>query len=453
MQEWQRDGTKAGGRMLAVVALAVFALTMLAQWPLVSNPGYFSHDELQWGAAADVAPGAALPWVGWFDLALFQYRPLTFNLWLWLARHLFDQPQAFHAVIVAAGALNAALLAGLLVRLAASPRRAALAALVFALGPYAMYVHGWVATIGDLLWVGCALLVGWVATSRWPGWWIAIAAGVLTVVALLSKEAALSIPALLAVGWALDRARAGWRRALVGSALPALAYLLLRFSVLAGTGEADAAYAWSLANIPQRWLEYHAFLPQVSVFEAHVTLARGFGDRRFIIACLLMLALLAALWRVGWRWAAALLAGGAAALGPVLVLAGAGNQYGYGFAAFTAGLVACAWPRLARWGQGVVVVLVVLSLWHGINVMRQVRHVGEVQAVFSPALADLLRREDTDALRLRVAEDVPRWIFQRLTHEIPSYGGVPMHPRVRLVQSGETADQIIQADGRLVPAP
>ena len=433
--------------------LAVVVLTVLAQWPLVANPGYFSHDELQWAAAANVAPGVALPWVGWFDLALFQYRPLTFNLWLWLSHHLFEQPQAFHAVIVVAGALNTALLAGLLMRLQASPRRAVLTALVFALGPYAMYVHGWVGTIGDLLWVGCALLVGWVATSRQAGWKIAIAAGVLTVVALLAKEAALSIPALLAVAWALDRARGGWRWALLGSAPPALAYLLLRLSVLAGAGEAETFYAWSLANIPQRWLEYHAFVPQVSVFEAQVTLARGLGDTRFVVSCLLVLTLLAALWRVGWRWAVALLAGGAAALGPVLVLAGAGNQYGYGFAAFTAGLVACAWPRLARWGRGVVVVLAVLSLWHGINVMRQVRQVGEMQAVFSPALAGLLRDGDAGIVRLRIAEEVPQWIFQRLTHDIPSYDGVPIGSRVQLVGPGEAADRVIQADGQLAPVP
>ncbi|MGY0559070.1 hypothetical protein [Lysobacter sp. A421] len=446
MQEWTRDRLKAGGWMLLVAAL-----TVLVQWPLVSNPGYFSHDELQWAAAANVAPGATLPWVGWFDLVVFQYRPLTFNLWLWLSHHLFDQPQAFHAVIAAAGALNAALLTGLLVRLEVLPRRAALAALMFALGPYAMYVHGWVGTIGDLLWVGCGLLVAWVATSRWPGWRIAIATAVLTAVALLAKEAALSITALLAVAWLLDRTRGGWRWAFAGSVVPALAYLLLRFSMLAGVDGPDA-YAWSLANIPQRWLEYYAFLPQISVFEAQTTLSRGFGNTRFIVSCVLMLALLAALWRVGWRWAVALLAGGAAALGPVLVLAGASNQYGYGFAAFAAGLVACVWPRLARWGRGLVVVLAVLSLWHGINVMRQVRHVGELQAVFSPALAELLRHEDAAVTRLRVAEDVPPWIFRRLTHDIPSYDGVPIRSRVQLVPSGD-ADQVIQADGRLTPAP
>ena len=44
-------------------ALAVLALVLLAQLPLVLNPGYFSHDELQWAARAAhflcVAPTAA----------------------------------------------------------------------------------------------------------------------------------------------------------------------------------------------------------------------------------------------------------------------------------------------------------------------------------------------------------------------------------------------------------
>ena len=60
--------------------LAVFALVLLAQWPLVSNPGYFSHDELQWAARAGTT--GPIPWESWTAVDAFQYRPLTFNLWL-----------------------------------------------------------------------------------------------------------------------------------------------------------------------------------------------------------------------------------------------------------------------------------------------------------------------------------------------------------------------------------
>src|SRR3546814_6477393 len=76
--------------------VAVFALAFLGSWLLWTNPGYFSHDELQWASFA--GNSGPIQWVPWLDVASFQYRPLTFNLWLWLSRHLFDTPQLFHAL-------------------------------------------------------------------------------------------------------------------------------------------------------------------------------------------------------------------------------------------------------------------------------------------------------------------------------------------------------------------
>lgn len=434
-------------RWHAALPFLVFAVVLLAQLPLALNPGYFSHDELQWAAAAERGQG-----FDWRAIDAFQYRPLTFNLWAWLSRHLFAQPQVFHAVLVALGAANAALLYALARRFDAAARPAAIAALVFALGPYAAYVHGWVGTLGDLLWVGCALLLGLLVTRVRPLWLIGTVAFALTVTALLAKEAALSIPALAAVAWTLDRPRRRqWAVALLASALPVVAYLVLRHGALLSAAPQGNAYDWSLAHLPLRWLEYQLYPPNLPVFEVHNTLSRGPADTRTLVAGGLWLALLLALARVGWRWAVAFVVGGIAALGPVLVLGGSANQYGYGFAAFTAGLCAVAWPRLPRWGRGVVVLLAVLVTLHGVNVMRQVRHVGEVQAVFSPALAAALAAPRTSPLRLVPAADADAWIFQRLTHHIPSYRGVAIGDRVRLVAAGEPADYVIQADGQLLP--
>ena len=429
-------------------ALSVPALVLLVQLPLVLNPGYFSHDELQWAARAELPGGVA--WLG-FDA--FQYRPLTFNVWLWLSRTLFGTPQAFHFAVVALGALNAALLATALRRFGASAAVSVVAALVFALGPYAAYVHGWVGTLGDLLWTGCALLCAWLATRARPAWMLAGMALLLAVVALLAKEAALSIPALAAVAAVLDTSRRRrWLAVLVGSAIPALAYVALRHGALADVAPQDAAYAWQLAHMPQRWLEYQLYPPNLPVFEAHNTLSRGF-DARTRVTALLWVALVAALARAGWRWAAAFVLGGIAALGPVLVLGNAANQYAYGFAALTVGVVALAWPRLPRWGRGVAWLLALLLVVHGLNVMRQVRKVGEVQAVFSPALAAAVAGAAPGAvLRLAPAADAAPWMFQRLAHDVPSYRGVAIGSRVRLVEAGAPADYIIEADGRLRPA-
>jgi hypothetical protein len=54
-------------------------------------------------------------------------------------------------------------------------------------------------------------------------------------------------------------------------------------------------------------------------------------------------------------------------------------------------------------------------------------------------------------VRLRLASGAKPWIFQRLTHEIPAYAGVPIGDRVRLVATGEPADFVVEADGRLQP--
>ena len=43
---------QASSRRDIVIALQVFALACLLQLPLALNPGYYSHDELQWAAFA-----------------------------------------------------------------------------------------------------------------------------------------------------------------------------------------------------------------------------------------------------------------------------------------------------------------------------------------------------------------------------------------------------------------
>ncbi len=442
----------------ATWALAVFATVLLVQLPLLLNPGYFSHDELQWAAFADVAPGQAFRWVSWTAIDAFQYRPLTFNLWLWLSQHLFAQPQAFHAVILVWGALNAVLLQRLLRGFDVTDRLAAFGALLFALGPYAAFVHGWVGTLGDLIWVSCALLIALAGVQlasarRRDAWATAGIAFALTVIALLAKEATISIPALATVAWLFDRdRRRNWTVILVASAIPVAVYLALRLDVLLFSAPQGNAYDWSLAHLPRRWLEYQLYAVNVSVFEVLNTLSRGVLQTRNLVAGLLWLAVLAALSRVGWRWTIAFVIGGLAALGPVLVLGASFNQYGYGYAVFYAGILAAAWTRVPRWGCLAIALTAILTAWHGINVMRQIREVGEIQAVFSPAVATLVG--NTYATRHPVRLAAPgsdAWIFARLSHQIPSYHGVPIGERIELVGAGEPADYLIQADGRLTP--
>lgn len=431
--------------------IGVVLTVLVAQWPLVFNPGYFSHDELQWASFAAQSPEWAWPGYLWSGVQSFQYRPLTFTLWLWLSRHLFEHPYAFHAVMVTLGSINAGLLAVLLRRFGLGTAISFVAALVFALGAYAAQTHGWVGTLADLIWVGCALSIALIAQRDRRPYIVVVSTILLTVVALLAKEAAVVIPALLVLGWLFFERRPTWGRAALAATLPVAIYLSLRIGVLLFSPREAVNYGWSLTFIPQRWLEYQLFPPNPTKMEVAGTLVRGLADGRVLAAIALWLALAWALWRVGPRWLLSFVLAGAVALGPVLILAESANQYGYGFAAVTVAICAAAWPRMQRFGRIVLVILALLGLWHGFNIVRRMHHAGEVQAVFSPALAELVRTNGDNTIRLRSADPSQRWLFDRVTHDIPSYRGVPIGERVQLVRDHEPADYRIEADGRLTP--
>ncbi|MCI4568538.1 hypothetical protein [Lysobacter sp. CFH 32150] len=425
-----------------VQAVLVFAMALLASLPLILNPGYFSHDELQWAVFAE--RGQAFPWLG---IDAFQYRPLTFNLWAWLSRHLFAQPQAFHAVLAAWGAGNVALLYAVGRGFGVGTRPAVAGALAFALSPYAVYVHGWVGTLGDLAWLSCALLIGLLTMHTRSVVIAALVAATLTAIGLLGKEAAFAIPPLLAVAWWFDGRKPTWAAATLAAGAIAAAYLALRWNALLHAPREGVQYTLSLANAPLRWVEYQLFPPIIPLLEAFTTFLHGIGAH-IVIATVLWLGLFAALWKAGRRYAAVFVLGGVAALLPVLPMGRSWTHYAYAFAAVGAMCIAAAWPRTTRWGRVAIGAFALLSVLHGANVMRLMRHVGEVQAVFSPALAAAVRDHD-GVVRLRPVPGAKEWIFQRLTHEIPSYRGIPIGDRVQLVGAGEPADYVILADGHL----
>ena len=161
---------------------AVFVLALLLQLPLAFNPGYYSHDELQWAAFAQAGTPA-----GWTDPTVFQYRPLTFATWMALSRALFDTPMLFHAVLVAWGALNATLLALAGRGFGLAPRVALGGALAFVLTPYAAYTHGWVGCIADLLWVSCALVLALALQRLRTGWQVGVLAALLASLMMPSR--------------------------------------------------------------------------------------------------------------------------------------------------------------------------------------------------------------------------------------------------------------------------
>jgi hypothetical protein len=438
------DGTRWIPAVAGITSV-VFVLAFLLQLPLVLAPGYFSHDELQWAWRAGVVD--TVPW--WDDRTTFQFRPLTFNLWMALSRALFDTPWAFHAVLVAWGSANAALVCAVGRRFGLRPATAAVGALAFVLTPYAAYTHGWVATIADLLWVTCALLLAWCVLRFERRAVVALVAFLLALVAMLAKEAAAAIPALCVVAWAFDPARRGrWTAATLASGAAVALFLAWRLpALLHAPRDGGALYVPGLANVPLRWIEYQVFLPMVPRLEAHTVWSR---PALALLCGASWLAMLVAVWRTRPRLAALYLAGSLAALAPVLVLGLGANHYAYAFAALASMCLAAAWPMALRPARVAIGAFALATALHGIAVMLQVHAVARVQSVFSPRLAELVStHRGALPVRLVVAPDARPWIFQRLTHRVPAYKGQPIGDRVRIVEAGEPADYVVQADGRI----
>ncbi len=426
----------------------VLLLACLAQAVIALNPGFFSHDELQWGAAASVPPGAALPWFPWLDASMLQWRPLTFNAWLVLSNALFETPRAMHAAWVLMGSSIAAGLSWLLVRFGLSWRVAATAGLVFALNPYAAYVHGWVATLADLLWVGASLALAVVlerAHRRGAIVPAALWAFVLTALGLLAKESALSMPALVGLAWLLAGRRRVLGAATLGSGLAAVVYLALRLGTLLSPAE-SSGYALSPATAPMNFVSYVMYLPITATLEVNTLWLRS--SSQLTAAALLMLGLWAGITRAWPRLGLAMLLGAALCVAPVLVLSQTATQYGYGLSLWLVACTALAWPRLGRPARALVLVLSLLVVWHGANVQKQMRAVGKRQAVFQPALVEALAAQPGPVKLLRHREF--GWVYARLTHEVPSWRGQPIGDRVVWVDAKADADYVVMEDGRLV---
>jgi hypothetical protein len=431
--------------------LLAFVLALLfGHWLLLNNPGWFSHDELAWAARADVATLAELPWQEWSDLDTFQYRPLTFNLWLLIAHALHDMPLWFHGLWVLLGMAIACLLRQTLRRCGIAPHTASIAALLFALNPYAAYVHGWVATLADLLWLGSGLLLAYWLSGRQAhtarSLHVLLIAATAAVIALLSKEAGVVLaPLAWLAWWQLGRPR-HWLWAAIGLTVPTLLYLGLRLDVILYQPRPDGAYAWSLTTVPLNLAAYFLYALLPTTAEVSATLQTSLP--RLLVAGGLWLALLVVLARAGWHWLLTFVAGATLALGPVLILETPYNQYAYGASALVVALLALAWSRLGRAGRVLVLVIAALATWHGFNVQRLIHRVGHLQAQFTPSLQVALANTGEGEITLSIDRPGDRWIYARLIDDPLAYGSDQR--RVRLVDAAEGSDWRAAYNGRVL---
>ena len=443
----------AAVRFNRIASAGLAALLVVLQLPLLLNPGYLSFDELQWWARADVASIADLPWVSWTDVGAFQYRPLTFNLWLAAAHGLAAHAFAMHAVFVVLGTLNALLVSTALRAFGVRASVASVAAIVFVLSPYAAYTHGWTGTLADLLVLAFGLL-GTLAVARDAANGAATLATValiaIAAAALLAKESAIVLPLLWYI---IAASRFGWRRATVVVA-PSFAvvavYLSLRLPTLWSVDAANAAYAWHVANIGPRLGEYLLFPWLPPLFEIGPTLDKSVLRLAAAATCL-GVALLS-VGSAGWRHAFVLLLLTIVALSPVLVLAQSCNQYAYLASAVAIGVGAYAWDRCPSRARRLLVAVIAIVSLHGILIILRMGEVGAIERRFHGDLIALLRRT-TEPLHIVPARAGDAWMLQRWVDDVPSYRGVPVagHATTKPASAG-AIEVTMQADGTLTTA-
>lgn len=435
--------------------LLFLALACVLVAALASIPGYFSADELQWLARArSAASVAALPFVPFTDPSPFQYRPLTFNLWLLLAHAGGDRPGFVHAAFALATVGIALLLRQWLLALAVPASRAWGAATLFLLLPTTVFSAGWVGTLADLL-VAAITLAALLLASRTRGHRRTLAAHATiallsTAAALLAKESALVLP----LAWLLYGAASGERRAGVvagaAAAVAVLAYLVLRIDPLLHPATPDPYYAWQLSYLPRRVLDYLLFPLLPSVEEAHTVALRSIATQ--LGAGLLLLFWWRECWQRG-RWGGlAPTAASLALIGPALLLPKASAHF-----ALLAGLALCAGlallapahPRSARWLHPL---LLLLLGWHDLNLVRRFHRDAAVQtALLDDAARIMATRARDEPLRLRAASASVAHVLARSV-SVPSWRGQSLQLRVVGDAPASSVDFVVQADGRLQPA-
>ena len=366
---------------------AFWLAALLISLPLVLNPGYFSHDELQWLAFADRDHWSDLPWQVWFDFGPFQFRPLTFNTWLLFSKLVGYQPSVMHAFVVGLGLLNAGLLRACMIGSGIRVTVACVAVLLFLLSPHVMQVHGWVGTIGDLYCLLAALLAVRLLQVEPRRAIEVVVVAVLTVLALLSKESAIVFPALLLAAW--PRRRWSLWLPIFVSAMIVLGYLALRWQTILYTPRSDGNYTWSILNIPARLLDYAAFPFVPGMTETHVIRLHD-SVWRWVLGLGLCAGLLTLVGRAGWRYALALIVGWIACLGPTLLLAQSASVYAYIASAWAFAVCAMAWQRLSVRPRFLMLAVVAFVSLHGVVIGGRVVQIGMLQQGVYAAIEPLL---------------------------------------------------------------
>ncbi len=438
----------------------ILLLALLVQLPLILNPGYFSHDELQWAAVSYLRAFQDIDWINPLDINTFQYRPLTFNLWMLLNYLFFGMPLLMHGfqALFAAGILM--LLHRLMGHYCIHGWNRWLACLLWLCAPYVMYVHGWIGTLGDQIWLTAGigvLLACFRMNGSVPRIQPLLAGFAAIWIGLLAKESALVIPAFLLVHALLFVAhRRTFLWATIGASVGAAIYLVLRLQIILDGAETSGAYQPTWFDMPMRIAEYWTYPATLQRLEPFGVFLEKSSRLNWSLGTLLLAAV--ALLVTRWRHLAALVVLPVVALGPTLVLAYPAPQYAYGFSAVVIVILAHASQGLPKWALCMMLPWIALTTTHGLHVSNSIRAVGEVQSVLLPSVNGLVVSSPESSIRIRPAHPSDEWLLQRSVFAVPGFHGVDWNHRVSTVpfndtSDGQTATHEMARDGQLHPLP
>lgn len=271
---------------LPLTVIGGVATAALALYYPVLSVGLLSDDFLlvQWAAAGDIVPAA---WE--------MVRPVPLAIWAAIGAVLpaDAMPVALHALNLALHIVNALLVMGLARPLGLTRERALAAGLIFVAWPLNAETVAWAAAIFDLLLVTCALLLASLALAPQTPRTIGAAAAV-TIVALLTKETAVILPAIaglavMAVGNTPHRSGV-----VLVSAAMTVVYALLRVTLK----------ATAVPDMPP--LSAYAFKEMIGrpfaalIVPVHVDVAAALPSTAMVpIVAVTAIAVAGA---IGWRW-------------------------------------------------------------------------------------------------------------------------------------------------------
>lgn len=309
---------------------------------MLSNPGVFSHDELQRKDFLD--QNGALTYlqnhlkVSVGDSFSFPVRPFSFFIQGMQSFFLQDFPYIFHLFGVLTTGLAASLFFTILLTYGFSLNSSLTAALIFIILPTSTLATGWAAALMDQWYVifgllGLFLSIKFVNTGK-P----LLLVGVLAtqVLALLSKETAIALPFIAFVAVIAYRAKPGLRPqhflALQAAwFFPLAGYLLYRLPAIVASlsGGEDSGYSTSILNIPKNLILYFSYPFNLAIGEIATTnlssptfFVLGVGAHLVLLISIIRLARV----RVGLLY----IFGFFSFLGPVMLISGSGSHYLFG---------------------------------------------------------------------------------------------------------------------------